>query len=343
MQDEIIQKSQQISSFKSQHFKKQDQAFNKNNSKRSKVKKFNYSASEYLSFKVDKKDPIVKTFKPKVQTNNEITLSPYYRFAVGPQDYKDFHADPNLPLDWESVRKVRILTDSEVKCPICLEQQLLVGRANKCGHYYCWPCVIRYMWVTEAKKRCPVCNFGLRSVDLRPVELKVYKHITESTQIDMILVKRPKGSITLFDASNPEELVQSGLVSSTSPSTWLNKLTIYTESERDSNQERERLTQALSQTSDDFEKNSIIKALELLTKNSSSVDKASDFSLQSITEGYYYFYQVQEFLPYFLHPLNMSMLKKQFGSFELCPFKLNCKILEIEQVHITENEQRKYG
>jgi hypothetical protein len=342
MQDDIIQKSQQIANHRQQFHRKPEGSF-KNNPKRSKGNKFNYSASEYLSFKVDKKETISKTFKPKVQTNNEITLSPYYRFAVQPADYRAHHSDPNLPVDWEVVRKVRILTDSEVKCPVCLEEQLLVGRANKCGHYYCWPCVIRYLWITEAKKRCPVCNCSLKSTDLRPVELKVYKHISEGNSIDLVLVKRPKGSISLFEVAKSDESTCFGLVSSKSSHTWLNKLSVYTEIEQDYLREKEMLNLALTQVFDDFEKNSILKALELLEKNWNCQERNSQFTFEARSEGFYYFYQVAEFLPYFLHPLNMAMLKKQFNSFELCPLQLHCKILEIERVHITENEQRKFG
>ena len=341
MQDEI-QKSQQILTSKSQYYKKQDPNSFKSKQKRPKPKKFNSNASEYLSFKIEKKDPIVKTFKPVIQTNNEITLSPYYRFAVKSGDYRQFHNDPNLAIDWGVVRKVRILTDSEVKCPICLEQDLLVGRANKCGHYFCWPCIIRYMWVSDVNKRCPVCNASLKSLDLRPVSVQSYTHLTENSFINLALIKRPKGFITLFSANHPSPPTSSNLTFSDSLHTWFNKLSIYSESQQDYIKEKAQLLSALQSTNDEFEKSSIQKALELLEKNFNNAEPVQE-PKNNENLNFYYFYQVSDGQPYFLHPINMAMLKKQFGSWDLCPVNLKCKLIEIESVHVTEAEQRKYG
>lgn len=340
MQDEI-QKSQQMLASKPQFFKKQESSTFQGKKKRQKPKKFVSCTSEF-SFKVEKKSQVSKTYRPVVQTNNEITLNPYYRFAVKSGNYRPFHNDPNLVLDWDLVRKVRILTDSEVKCPICLEQELLVGRVNKCGHYYCWPCVIRYMWVSQGTKRCPICNFPLRSIDLRPVSVQAYMHLTEGIQVTLTQIKRPKGTISLFSSEHPQITSSSNLAYSDSSHTWFNKISIYSESNSDYNKEKSLLASAIQSTSDDFEKSSIQKALDLLEKTWENTEP-QEKPKNNESQDFYYFYQVSDGQPYFLHPINMKILKKQFGSWESCPITLRCKLLEIERIHITEADQRKYG
>jgi hypothetical protein len=304
-------------------------------------KKTQSDASGLLGFKVEHKDHIpFRIPRTQPQAISDITLSPYYRFAVSPGNYRDYHSDPNLPIDWDSVRKVRVLTDSEVRCPICLEKQLLAGRANKCGHYYCWPCIIRYSWTCQGTKKCPVCNDSLKSIDLRPVSIQVYHHITENSIGDFSLIKRPKGFITLFSCAFPQDPTVDGTILSSSTNVWNNKLAIYTESLEDLNNENQAL-QAAMLNSDEFEQSSIQRALDFLPKVYSESVKP-ETSAES-NYAFFYFYQLADTQPYFLHPLNMTMLKHEFGDYERFPLTIKSRILQIDPVHITETEQRKYG
>ena len=152
MQDESLIKAQQAAyakhNYQKKHFEQHTSETHSNKKKpaRSRQKKTNQSASGLLNFKYQAKEHIeTRVTRPVPQSNTDITLSPYYRFAVSPGNYSIYHCDPNTVIPWDLVKKLTVLTDSEVKCPICLETELLVGRANKCGHCYCWPCIIRYM------------------------------------------------------------------------------------------------------------------------------------------------------------------------------------------------------
>lgn len=49
-----------------------------------------------------------------------------------------------------------------------------------------------------------------------------------------------------------------------------------------------------------------------------------------------YFYQIKDTQPYYLHPLNERLLLQQFKSFDNFPVSLNGKILEIEQIPLSQ-------
>lgn len=350
MQDDIIAKSQQVMPQKFTYSKKQYDNFpqdpsykNPSQPKSKQKKKSNSNASGLLGFKVDHKEHIVSRIsKPTQKMLSDITLSPYYRYSVIPGDYHIYHSDPSKPLDWDIIKKVHILADSESKCPICLENSLLAARANKCGHYYCWPCIIRYLWLAQGAKKCPVCNDSLRAVDLRPVSLHKYQSVSENMVAEFSLMKRPKGTISIFRSSDPNEPTQDSFLSSSSSSSYFNKISIYTNTKQDLLEDKQNLLSAMA-SADDFEKTSIQRALDLLEKYNSESLPYTEFVNNPFSSGFYYFYQLSDTQPYFLHPINVSMLKKEFSDFELFPPVLTRKIIEIERVYVTEQDQRRYG
>ena len=54
--------------------------------------------------------------------------------------------DPNEVVDWKDVVKViyPMINADDVKCPICMEKLhlMIVPKITKCGHMYCWPCIL---------------------------------------------------------------------------------------------------------------------------------------------------------------------------------------------------------
>mgnify|MGYP003563170673 FL=1 len=53
-----------------------------------------------------------------------------------------------------------------------------------------------------------------------------------------------------------------------------------------------------------------------------------------------FFYQLQDGQPYFLHPLNVNMLLKHFGSFEAFPHSISGEIVNIEEKTVEPEEKR---
>ena len=54
--------------------------------------------------------------------------------------------ESNEAVRWRDVVLVRydMVSSTDVQCPICMEklQDMVCPRITKCGHIYCWPCIL---------------------------------------------------------------------------------------------------------------------------------------------------------------------------------------------------------
>ena len=102
-----------------------------------------------------------------------------YRFVVKPGNYHKQSEDPDVHLEWEDVLQVLASEHTQsTSCPICLSTPV-APRITKCGHIFCLPCLIRYMYasddaahIPEKKskyKKCPLCEDIIYVPESRPV------------------------------------------------------------------------------------------------------------------------------------------------------------------------------
>lgn len=103
-----------------------------------------------------------------------------YRFIVAPnRSYNAQAANADVHLDWDSVLQVLVWSQTQsASCPICLSNPV-APRMARCGHIFCLPCLIRYMYaadeenpVSEKKarwKKCPICYDSIYVSETRPV------------------------------------------------------------------------------------------------------------------------------------------------------------------------------
>ena len=105
---------------------------------------------------------------------------------------------PDLPVSWESVRIVKCFTpittssvdnclwnDDERKdsalslpayipCPICLDENCVCPRITKCGHTFCYTCILHHIQTYNDKTtnpKCPCCSLPIYINDLRPIQI----------------------------------------------------------------------------------------------------------------------------------------------------------------------------
>ena len=278
---------------------------------------------------------------------SDLTLNPYYRFSLKPQACcSDYHLDPNAPIDWDSVAKVTRLVTHEYTCPICLEHTYTAGRVNKCGHCYCWPCAIRYFWATDGKK-CPVCHVELRPPNLRPVEVVKVEPVHENSFISMKLMRREKGKLSILACGeNLTGQVVEGFVENSSNQSIYNRVNVYTHGTDDYNRQLKEIQEELKVTEDSFEHSALQKALKNLKKESEELVEVPELEMlpepPRDTSVFYYFYQLSDSQPYFLHPLNVKMLLKHYGSFCEFPALIRSRVFEVTPVYITETEYKTY-
>ncbi|KAJ1514016.1 hypothetical protein HMI55_005041 [Coelomomyces lativittatus] len=127
-------------------------------------------------------------------------LSTSFRFILTPgKEYSLICKDPNAFVPWENVEQVIIPTTTLPHCPICLSESPLIPRVTKCGHVYCFPCLLQLhaypllcgsgpsplsstsSWAFQkqpAWRYCPVCNDAMYLTDARPVRFWMYLPIT---------------------------------------------------------------------------------------------------------------------------------------------------------------------
>lgn len=58
-----------------------------------------------------------------------------------------------------------------LQCPICREQSeiMVAPRITKCGHIYCWPCMLQYL--DHDYTKCSLCSESVYRHELRKVTI----------------------------------------------------------------------------------------------------------------------------------------------------------------------------
>jgi hypothetical protein len=96
-----------------------------------------------------------------------------------------------------------MINSEDVQCPICLENlsQMVTPRITKCGHIYCWSCLLQYLAYDKEKnwKRCPLCFDPVYKNELRNINISQGKYYKEGDLIKFNLMVRNKSNIILKD------------------------------------------------------------------------------------------------------------------------------------------------
>lgn len=93
------------------------------------------------------------------------------------RDYLQNIYDPNEEVEWKDIVQVisNMISAEDVKCPICMEKldAMVSPRITKCGHIYCWPCILQYLAFEKDRnwKQCPLCNDMVSKQDLKSVNV----------------------------------------------------------------------------------------------------------------------------------------------------------------------------
>lgn len=119
-------------------------------------------------------------------------LNAQYRFILKPTgDYTVHFADPDIYFNWPDVLQVIVPTSSVLpsaahtfegpstslgsmlpSCPICLSEPT-APRMTKCGHIFCYPCLLHYLELAETGQKCrscPICYDTVYARELKSVK-----------------------------------------------------------------------------------------------------------------------------------------------------------------------------
>ncbi|KAG8225269.1 hypothetical protein J437_LFUL006502 [Ladona fulva] len=159
--------------------------------------------------------------------NKEQYLQANCQFVVKANaDYSPYASNPDVLVDWDLVeqiiyflfffllhRSMRVQGPEVPSCPICLYPPV-AAKMTRCGHVYCWPCILHYLALSDKTwRKCPICFEAVHKQDLKSVIAlpRVACHIEE--EIEMRLMRREKGSLLV----TPVEETGTGAYAATGP------------------------------------------------------------------------------------------------------------------------------
>ncbi|WAR03372.1 RNF10-like protein [Mya arenaria] len=138
----------------------------------------------------------------KLYYNKEQFLQANCHFVVREKgDYSVHMMDPDTLVDWGAVEQVRVIDSEAASCPICL-QYPVAAKMTRCGHIYCWACILHYLALGEKTwRKCPICYESIHSEDLKSVSCREVSKYKIGDEISMTLMKKEKGSIYAVPAN----------------------------------------------------------------------------------------------------------------------------------------------
>jgi hypothetical protein len=193
------------------------------NNKKGKGKSINH----LLSFQsYEETDENKNLRKNKIKNPN----SKGYRGSHGKEDYlqataqfvvdltsglelEPFSVDPNIHVPWKFVEAVRIYSQDDTNCPICMSPPI-VGKAGRCGHALCFSCVLHLLNVSEYPQ-CPICHCQIHLSDLRSIITGKEQRPKLSKKLEFVKMIRSK------DSTNPA--INNPAVTESGNESWLDR------------------------------------------------------------------------------------------------------------------------
>lgn len=139
--------------------------------------------------------------------NKEQFLQANCQFVVCDRgDYAVHAVDPDLLVDWDSIELVRLFCHEIPSCPICLYPPQ-AAKITRCGHVYCYSCVIHYLSLGEKKwRKCPICYESIYKKDLKSVMALATPQYSAGDIITMTLMVREKGYTRVMPSQQESSL-----------------------------------------------------------------------------------------------------------------------------------------
>ncbi|GFY48844.1 RING finger protein 10 [Trichonephila inaurata madagascariensis] len=128
--------------------------------------------------------------------NKELFLQANCQFIARDNgNYSVHQKNPDILVEWSFIEEIRLPCHEVPLCPICLYVPV-AAKITRCGHIYCWPCVLHYLALTDRTwQKCPICFEAVHKTELKSVSLQIQKSFAVGDEITLCLMKREKGSL----------------------------------------------------------------------------------------------------------------------------------------------------
>eukprot|EP00124_Ichthyophonus_hoferi_P003622 Ihof_evm1s326 gene=Ihof_evmTU1s326 len=132
-------------------------------------------------------------------------------------DFSTNQVNPDLPVPWDAIEQVRVFSYTEMACPICL-QKPQAGKITKCGHVYCWTCLLHYLSLGDRIwRKCPICYECIYKKDMRSVTIVTRQLATVGQSIALNLVERERASTTVLPYGRLKDQIGTDIPLSSDP------------------------------------------------------------------------------------------------------------------------------
>jgi hypothetical protein len=307
------------------------------------------SVNHLLNFSFPERQSAITFKKTSNQPtfNKERFVNANFRFVMKPgYDDIEHSTNPDMLVKWESVCQMIVPTSKPITCPICLSPPV-AARVTKCGHVFCWPCLQHYISLSEHSwRKCPICYESIYATALKRVKVIdtiSYEKASPGNPIEMeftLMKRNSMSAVALPLTSHRKWNTAIPLVDLPNAITF-SKVVVANDQylaelvEKDSCELQEL---AKSTTEDDYEKTFIDVCLELISIEKELVKEITvkpKFQRESGTETYH-FYQTIDGQHYYLHPLDIKILKHEFGSYDAMPTHLKLPVMSIRESTVTQ-------
>lgn len=140
----------------------------------------------------------------KHKYNKEQFLQANFQFVIKASAKRKTDDSPDTLIDWSLIEQINIQTPDEPQCPICLYPPV-AAKVTRCGHVYCWPCVLHYLALSDKTwRKCPICYDAIHVGDLKSASIVQQQSFNVGSQITFQLMHRKKGSVFIEKHENLE-------------------------------------------------------------------------------------------------------------------------------------------
>lgn len=268
-------------------------------------------------------------------------------------------ANSDGSIDWKAVEQVLIPVSEPPICPICLECPPRIPKMTRCGHIFCWTCILQLFDPSVSPsiesandaspknrnwRRCPICFEDLHFRQLKSVQFYEASAPKAGQSTSFALLRRHARHLTLqtdkvsaepFEKTrhqSPSEIIRDVRIDEQS------ELLAMLAEEHPSDSHKSAIERALTMVEDRIgELSTIADDDSAFASTSSSSENSSPTAKES-----FYFHQSSNGYPAFLDSLSIKMLRHEFGDYARFPEVIAAPVLEVDEMTIGADFRKRH-
>lgn len=283
--------------------------------------------------------------------------------------------DPDLLVDWDKIEEIYIDSHESMSCPICLYEPI-AAKMTKCGHVYCWSCILHYLSLSDKTwRKCPICFESIYKKDLKSV--RVNKNINDykvGDEISLTLMfksktkysnlilpyscfekyRKDEKNLTLNMLNDPDDIEYSKckqyfkLNCKTDQQIYEDvikreKIELTNQAEAEKNQPEVCFVNEALVLLEEREKNLLESNNNNTNKlNETKVNDETTITQDNLNNDYTFFYQSIDGQRIYINSLNTRCLINEYNTLYQSPLNIKAKIVAIDSHFMDEENRKKY-